>query len=73
MRYRLRTLLMLLAVGPPLLAALWIALTDQRVFVVLLAVLAAALYGIFTLVTAYAIAWVIATVNDLIGRLQDRS
>jgi len=73
MRYRLRTLLVALAVGPPLLAGLWMALTDHRAFVVLLAALAVAFYGIFTLVMAYAIAWAIAAVSDLIGRLQGRT
>jgi hypothetical protein len=71
MRYRLRTLLILLAVAPPLLAGLWIAATTELGFLVLGMAAAMALYGIFTIAAVYALAWVIAAVNELIARLQD--
>ena len=44
MRYRLRTLLIVLALGPPILAAAWWAtktLTDTAVFIVVLGIAAA--------------------------------
>lgn len=72
MHYRLRTLQTLLAVGPPLLAGLWMAITDERGFVMLLIAIGMGLYAIFTFAAAFAIAWVIAAINVLIGRLQGR-
>jgi hypothetical protein len=65
MRYRLRTLLIGMAVGPPLLALAWMAgrptVTDEH-FMVLLVAVGLGFYGLFAFGAGFAIAWVISAV-----------
>jgi hypothetical protein len=62
MRYRLRTLLIVLALGPPTIAAIWF-----YPWIVLFG-----LYVVLNFALAYGFAWTISTVNALIAKIPRR-
>ena len=72
MRYRLRTLLMVLAVAPPVLAGLCLAPSwlmnnqeiSQGMLVALIIASAAAVYLVFAFGIGWALAWVWNTIAD---------
>lgn len=70
MRYRLRTLLILMGVAPPAIALLWLA----PGLVAFMGLLATGIVSCIALnvALAYAFAWVISSTNRLIGRLQGK-
>ena len=72
MRYRLRTLLIVLALGPPVLAGLWWLGTNEVGLWVLIAASAIAMYWLFVLGTGLVTVWLINGIMGLIGKLQGR-
>jgi len=64
MRYRLRTLMILITA-----CAIAFALMRAELFGVAAALV---LYGVASIAMAYVIAWGISGINSLIGRLQDK-
>ena len=72
MRHRLRTLLIVLALGPMVLAWAWWLLWHEIGLAVLFVLAAVTLYGLFAFGTGFAIAWVINGINVLIAKLQGR-
>lgn len=64
MRYRLRTLMILLAVGPPLLAGIWLAL--PTITLVLLQAMLFLIVGGTLVAVAVPFAMVLATIADVV-------
>lgn len=64
MRFRLRTLLIALAIAPPLLALVWLYPGAVSVALALVALLA-----VYLIVVPYCIAWFISAIAALIGKI----
>ena len=71
-RYRLRTLLILLAVGPPVLAGGWFFAVPVVSSVAFWLGVAITIYIIFAFVLGYAMAWTATAVIGFASRLLNR-
>ena len=70
MRYRLRTLLIVMAIAPPLLGGVYLYWRESIVVTLVLMVLAA--YGLFVVSCGYVMAWTAVSVVGFVSWLRDR-